>query len=260
MPCFDAKVPDPDEETPVNRNDSAPWPEAENVRRGEWARRLARHRVASLVAFVAAFVLAGVLFSAAEHFWDARNDNAAIASASHRPSGDLVVSGKGVTLTFPAGQGWLNVPVTPNQLARFVKAQEKRLPWLASEVSQSQQSLIQLARTEAMLVYRVRAGTLIASCDITIVTGSEPLAQLAAVLRAHYAALPNLHARVSMLTFGGRAGVLMTYDIAEGQTTDYEAAAYVPGGQETPIVTVTTLSPASSLATLRQLLPTLTFN
>jgi hypothetical protein len=252
---------DHDGGTHVNRNGSAPWPEAENIRRGEWARRLVRHRFAWLVAFVAAFVLVGVLFSVTDHLWQSRNDNAAIASSSRRPSGALVVSGKGITLTFPAGQGWLNVPVTPNQLARFLKTQEKRLPWLASQLSQSQQSLIELARNEAMLVYRIKASTLIASCDVTIVTGSEPPpAQLASALRSRYSALANLHARISLLNFGGRPGVLMTYEISEGQTTDYEAAAYVTGGNQTPIVTVTTLSPASSLATLRQLLPTLTFS
>ncbi len=244
----------------LTRKRSGPWPEAEDIRRGEWARRLMGKRFAQPVAYVAGFLLAGALVSGSLHLWDARHDNAVISSTSLKRSGALVVSGKGITLTFPPGEGWLNVPVTPNQLARFVSVEEKRLPSLRPWLSQSHQSLIQLARNQAMLVYRVQAQTVIAACSVTVVAGSDPPGPLVSGIRAHLGSVATLHAHVARLDFGGRQGALMTYQITEtGEATRYAALAVVSGGAETPMITVTTSSLASSLATLRQLLPTLTF-
>jgi hypothetical protein len=241
------------------RKSSGPWPEAEEIRRGDWFRRLMRRPFAQPVAYVAGFLLASAVITGAVRLWDARHDNSVVSSASHKRSGALVVSGQGVTLTFPPGAGWLNVPVTPNQMARFLNAEEKKLPWLRSQVSQYQVSLIQLARNEAMLVYRIRADAVVATCSVSVVAGSTSAGQLVLLLREHFAGIPALHAHVTALDFGGRQGALLTYQIAEtGEATRYEAAAEVTGGPETPVITVTTLSPASSLATLHQLLPTLT--
>jgi hypothetical protein len=245
----------------LTRQTSRPWPAAEDIRRGDWARRLLRSRFGGPLAYLLGFVLVSGLITVAVRIWDGRHDNTTISSVSRKASGALVVSGKGVTLSFPPGDGWVNVPVTPNQLARFIRTQAGHLPWFRSMLSQSGESLIQLTRNQAMLVYRVRDGTVIESCSVTVVAGTAPPGQLVAALKAHFGTVASLHARISLLDFGGRPGALMTYQVARaGQATSYEAAADVSGGPETPIVTVTTLSPASSLAGLRQILPTLGFS
>jgi hypothetical protein len=220
-----------------------------------------RKPFAQPVAYVASFLLASAMITGAVHLWDARHDNSVVSSTSHERSGALVVSGQGVTLTFPPGEGWLNVPVTPNQMARFLSAEEKKFPWLRSQLSQSQMSLIQLTRNEAMLVYRIQADVLTATCNVSVAAGTTSPGELVSLLREHLADISALHPHVTPLDFGGRQGALVTGQIAmTGEPTRYEAIAEVTGGPETPVITVTTLSPANSLATLRQVLPTLTIS
>jgi hypothetical protein len=237
-------------------NASQPWPDAENIRRGEWLRRLRRRRFAVPAAYALGFVLAVAVYAAVSNLWAGRHDNSVISSTSHKASGDLVVSGKGVTITFPAGQGWLNVPVTPNQLARFLSSEEQSMPWLRSAISASQESSIQVTRDSAMLVYRVKAHVLIATCNVSVVAGSAPVSQLVTHIRALLGRIRGAHDRVSPQEFGGHMGVLATLQLVRpGQATIYEAMGYMQGATELAIVTVSTRSAASSLATLRQLAP-----
>jgi hypothetical protein len=105
-------------------------------------------RVAAAVAGIA---LGWGTFHVAQNLWAGRHDNTPISSSSHPPSGALTVSGHGITLTFPAG--WVNVPTTPNEYARFIQANAAAFPHLRTALK-NQLGNMQNLREVAMVVDR----------------------------------------------------------------------------------------------------------
>ena len=65
-----------------------------------------------------------------------------------------IVTGHGVTLTFPVG--WVNVPATPDKIAHFMQANAAKFPHLRTALK-SQLENVQNLREMAMLVYRLNA-------------------------------------------------------------------------------------------------------
>src|SRR6516162_2048558 len=116
------------------------------------ASRPTRNPLLRVAAAVAGLALSWGTFQVAHNLWASRHDNTPISSSSHAPSGALTVSGHGVTLTFPAG--WVNVPTTPNEYARFLQANLGKFPHLRAALK-NQLENIQNLRNMAMLVYRV---------------------------------------------------------------------------------------------------------
>ena len=112
----------------------------------------------------------------AENAWTSRHDNSPISASSLAPSGELTVSGHGVTLVFPPG--WINVPTTPNELVKFLQDQTARLPSLRAALRNVVGNM-QAVRNTAMLVYRVNAsGKITGSTNLQVVPDTTPPSQL----------------------------------------------------------------------------------
>jgi len=170
------------------------------------------------------------------------------------------VSGHGVTLVFPTG--WVNVPTTPNEFARFLRANLGKFPHLRAALK-NQLENIQNLRNMAMLVYRVNArGIVTGNTNVAVVSATTPPSQLMPHLNGGVAQYGGTHQHDSLTTFGRYAAVLVTYTLPTqaGKPTKYGAQAYVHGPSSTPVITVTTLNAADTTATLRQIADTIKFS
>lgn len=212
-----------------------------------------------VVAAVAGLALGWGTFQVAQNLWASRHDNTPISSSSRAPAGSLTVTGHGVTLIFPAG--WVNVPTTPNELARFLRARAAKLPYLKAALK-SQLGNVQNLRSMAMLVYRVAAsGTVTGSTNVVVAPDTTPPRQLMPHLAGAIVRLGGTNQHDSLATFGNYSGVLVTYTLPRlpGKPAEYGAQAYVHGPASTPVITVTTLRAADAAATLRLIAGTLKF-
>lgn len=210
-----------------------------------------------VVAAVAGLALGWGGFQVAQNLWASRHDNTAISSSSRAPAGSLTVSGHGVTLTFPAG--WVNVPTTPNDLARFLRA--AKLPHLQAALK-NQLANVQSMRSMAMLVYHVTAsGAVTGNTNVIVAPVTTPPRQLMPHLAGAIAQFGGTNQHDSLATFGNYPGVLVTYTLPRlpGRPAEYGAQAYVHGPASTPVITVTTLRAADAAATLRLIAGTIKF-
>lgn len=213
-----------------------------------------------VAAAVAGLALGWGAFQVAHSLWDSRHDNTPISSSSPTPSGALTVSGHGVTLTFP--NGWINVPTTPNEFARFLRANATKFPHLRAAVM-NQLDNMQNLRTMAMLVDRVNAaGTVTGNTNVVVAPDTTPPSQLMPQLNGAIARFGGTHQRDSLTTVGKYAAVLVTYTLPgqAGKPAEYGAQAYVHGPASTPVITVTTLKAPDTTATLRQIADTIKFS
>ena len=224
------------------------------------ASRPTRNPLLRVAAAVAGLALSWGTFQVAHNLWASRHDNTPISSSSHAPSGALTVSGHGVTLVFPTG--WVNVPTTPNEFARFLRANLGKFPHLRAALK-NQLENIQNLRNMAMLVYRVNArGIVTGNTNVAVVSATTPPSQLMPHLNGGVAQYGGTHQHDSLTTFGRYAAVLVTYTLPTqaGKPTKYGAQAYVHGPSSTPVITVTTLNAADTTATLRQIADTIKFS
>jgi len=221
--------------------------------------RLGKHPLVRVAAAVAGLALGWGAFHVAQNLWASRHDNTPISSSSPAPSGALTVSGHGVTLTFPAG--WVNVPTTPNEYARFLQANAAKFPQLRAALKH-QLANMQNVRNMAMLAYRVSpGGAVTGNTNVQVILATTPPRQIMPQLEGGAAQFGATHQRDSLTTFGRYAAVLVTYTIpgSAGKPAEYGAQAYVHGPASTPIITVTTLHAADATATLRQITDTIKF-
>ena len=225
------------------------------------ASRLRRHPLVRVAAAVAGIALGWGAFQLASNLWANRNDNTPISSSSRAASGTLTVSGHGVTLTFPAG--WVNVPTTPNKMAQFMRANATKFPHLQTAL-RSELENVQNLREMAMLVYRLNArGKVSGNTNVVVIPATAPPGQVMPHLAGLAARFGGIHQHDSLTTFGKYAAVLVTYMLpAEtGRPAgEYGAQAYLHGPTSTPVITVTTLNAANTIATLRQIADTIKFS
>lgn len=236
----------------------APDPGAPGTPRHASRRR--RNPLLQAAAAVAGLALGWGAFQVAHNVWVSRHDNTPISSSSRAPSGGLTVSGHGVTLIFPTG--WVNVPTTPNEFARFLRANAAKFPHLRAAVK-SQLENMQNLRDMAMFVDRVNAsGAVTGNTNVVVVPAITPPSQLMPQLADGVARLGGTHQHDSLTTFGNYAGVLVTYTLPShaGRPAEYGAQAYVHGPASTPVITVTSLGAADAAATLRHIADTIRFS
>jgi hypothetical protein len=223
------------------------------------ASRLRRNPLVRIAAVVAGLALGWGAFQVAQNLWAARNDNTPISASSHAPSGALTVSGHGVTLAFPSG--WVNVPTTPNELARFMRARAAKYPHIRAALK-NQLANPQALHSMAMLVFRVNgSGAVTGSTDVVVVADTTPPRQLLPQLNGAVAQFGGTHEHEALTTFGKYPGVLVTYRLPTqaGQPAEYGVQAYVHGPASTPIITMTTTG-VGATATLRQIADTIKFS
>ena len=223
------------------------------------ATRLVRNPLLRVAGAVAGLALGWGAFHIAQNLWASRHDNTPISTSSPAPSGALTVSGHGVTLTFPAG--WVNVPTTPNEYARFIQANAAKLPHLRAALK-NQLGNVQNLREVAMVVDRLSpGGAITGDINVVVAPGTAPLGQLMSHLTGLLARFGATHAHDSLTTFGHYTAVLVTYalPVRAGIPAEYGAQAYIHGPASTPVITVTTLNAADAAATLRQIAATITF-
>jgi hypothetical protein len=209
---------------------------------------------------VAGLALGWGAFQVAHNLWANRHDNTPVSSSAQAPSGALVVTGHGVTLTFPAG--WVNVPTTPNQFAQFLQANAAKFPHLRAALK-SQLESTQTVRNLAMVVYRLNAyGNVTGNTTVIVAPATTPPSQLMPHLKGLVAQFGGIHVHGSPATFGNHAAVMVTYTLPSGvgRPAEYGAQAYVHGPASTPVITVTTLNAADATATLRQIASTINFS
>jgi hypothetical protein len=224
------------------------------------ASRLRRHPLLRVAAAVAGLAVGWGAFHLAQNLWASRHDNTPISSSAHAPSGALTVSGHGITLTFPAG--WVNVPTTPNEYARFIQANAARFPHLRAALKNQLDNMLNM-RDVAMVVDRLNAGGAITgNTNVVLAPGTTPPGQLLPHLKGLLARLGATHEHASLTTFGAYAAVLVTYALPHqaGKPAEYGAQAYLHGPASTPVITVTTLNAANAATTLRQIAGTITFS
>src|SRR5215469_15163844 len=128
----------------------APSPDGVRPAPGGFA-RARRNPVVRVAAALVGLALGWGLAHTAINLWDSRHDNTPVSSSLHAPSGALRVSGGGITLTFPAG--WLNVPTTPNQMAKVLRKYVAKYPHLRASLKSEFENM-QAVRNLAMLAYR----------------------------------------------------------------------------------------------------------
>ena len=224
------------------------------------ASRLRRHPLVRVTAAMAGLALGWGAFHIAQNLWASRHDNTPISSSAPAPSGALTVSGHGVTLTFPAG--WVNVPTTPNEYARFIQANAAKFPQLRAALK-NQLGNVQNLREVAMVVDRLSpGGTITGNTNVVVAPDTVPPDQLMSHLKGLLARFGATHEHDSLTTFGNYAAVLVTYALPHqaGKPAEYGAQAYVHGPASTPVITVTTLNAADATATLRQITETIKFS
>lgn len=213
----------------------------------------------AVAAAIGAAVIWGA-FHAAENLWAGRHDNTPVASSSRAPSGRLTVSGHGITLAFPAG--WINVPTTPKEYAKFLRAAAARFPHLKASLK-NQLGSLQAVRNLAMVVVRVSPGGIITG-DVDVVVAPDAIAprQLLPHLKGLIAQLGGTDQRDSLTTFGNFPAALITYQLPghAGRPVQYGAQAYVRGPASTAIITLYALKAADAAATLRQITDTIKFS
>jgi hypothetical protein len=225
--------------------------------RASWLRK---HPLLRVAAAVAGLALGWGAFQVATNLWASRHDSTPISSSSHAPSGATTVSGHGVTLTFPVG--WVDVPTTPDEYARFIQASAAKFPHLRAALK-TQLDNMQNIREVAMLVYRLNAiGAVTGNTNVTVAADTTPPSQLMPHLNGLAAQFGGTHQHDSLTTFGPYAAVLVTSTLPSraGKPAEYGAQAYLYGPAGTAVITVTTLGAADSVATLRQIAGTIKFS
>ncbi len=136
------------------------------------AARLVRNPLLRIAAVLVGFALGWGAFHAVQTLWAGRNDNTPISASSPAPSGALSVSGHGVTLTFP--RGWVNLPTTPDRLAKFMQASVGRQPHLGATL-RSQLGNLQDLRSMATFVFQVNAsGAITGNTNVVVVAATTP--------------------------------------------------------------------------------------
>ncbi len=208
---------------------------------------------------VAAIALGWGAVHVATGLWAGRHDNTPVASASRGPSHALRVSGRGVTLTFP--RGWVNVPTTPNQFAKFLHETASKLPHLRAAAKAELENRQEI-RNLAMLVYRVnRGGIITGSTNVLVEPATIPLREILPHVKGAVSSFGATHVHSSVTTVGKYAAVVVTYTAPHlaGRPAEYGAQAYVHGPSSTPIITVTTTTARSAVALLRQIAGTIVF-
>jgi hypothetical protein len=213
----------------------------------------------------AAAALTGVALAwggvqAAQNLWASRRDDAPISSSSRAQSGALRVSGHGMTLTFP--HGWINVPTTPNELARFLRSSSAEFPHLRAALKNQLENM-QNVRNIAMLAYRINAsGAVTGSLNVVVIPASPPPSQLLPHLDGVAAQFGGTHQHDSLTTFGTYAAALVTWTLPgrAGARAEYGAQAYLHGPSSTPIITVRTFNAADTITLLRQIAGTIKFS
>ncbi len=225
------------------------------------AARLMRNPLLRIAAVLVGFALGWGAFHAAQDLWAGRNDNTPVSASSQALSGALSVSGHGVTLTFP--HGWVNVPTTPADLAKFMQANVGKFPHLTAALK-SQLGNLQNLRSMAMFVVRVSPGGAITGNTnvVVIAAAAPPPRQLIPQIRAGLAQLGATDEHASLATFGTHPSLLVTYTLPShaGLPARYGAQAYIRGSTDTPVITVTTSGTANAGTTLRQIAGTIKFS
>jgi hypothetical protein len=172
----------------------------------------------------------------------------------------LRVSGHGVTLTFPPG--WVNVPTTPDEFAKFLRSRAARFPQLRRALK-NQAEIMATGRRLAILAYRIdHRGAVTASTNVLILPAAIPPRRLLPHLAGVASRFGGTHQHDSLTTFGTFAAVLVTYTVPAqaGRPAEYGAQAYIHGPSTTPLISVTTVQAGDAAAILRQIVNTLTFN
>jgi hypothetical protein len=246
------------EAAPPQANNTRPEPPFSQGPHGRAGRALS-HPLVRVTATVVGLALGWGVFHAAHTLWASRNDNTPVSSSTHAPSGALRVSGRGVTLTFP--RGWVNVPTTPNELEKFLKAEAGKFPHLRAALKSQLQNM-QNVRRFAMLVYRISpAGAITANTNVLVLPGTLPARRLMAQVKGTLARFGATHQRDSLTAFGKYAGVVVTYMVPrlKGRPAEYGAQAYIHGPASTTIITVTSVTAGDAADILRQIADTITF-
>jgi len=218
-----------------------------------------RHPLVRVAAALVGLALGWGVFLAAHNLWASRNDNTPVSSSSQAPSGALRVSGHGVTLTFP--RGWINVPTTPNEFAKFLRVEAAKFPHLQTALK-NQLENIQAVRRLAMLVYRISSGGAVtANTNVLVLPTTIPPSQLKPQVKGAVARFGATHERDSLTAFGKYAAVLVTYELPgqSGIPAKYGAQAYIHGPGSTPLITVTTTKAGDAAALMRRIADTITF-
>ena len=227
---------------------------------GRRASRAMRHPLVRVAAAVVGLALGWGAFQAGHNLWASRNDNTPVSSSSQAPSGALRVSGHGVTLTFP--RGWINVPTTPNEFAKFLRVEAAKFPRLKTALK-SQLGNMRYIRRLAMFVYRISSsGAVTANTNVLVLPTTIPPRQLMPQVKGAVARFGGTHQRDSLTAFGKYAAVLITYEVPShaGIPAKYGAQAYIRGPASTPLITVTTTKAGAAAALLRQIADTITFS
>ena len=219
-----------------------------------------RNPYVRLVSAVVAIVAGVGIYVLAHNLWTGRNDNRPVSTSAQTRSGGITVTGHGITMSFPSG--WINVPMTPDGFANFLRTSLSKLPHIKSAL-QSEISNPQQLRRLAMLVYDVKPdGTQAANLDAIVEPGTLPPGQMIEQLKAANGPqqFGATDVQYSTTTYGQYQAALITYTLQARGITLHGAQAYLSGPGETAIVTVTSPAVATSTAKLRQIIVTIKFN
>jgi len=193
------------------------------------------------------------------HSLSSSRNNTPVATSSKGRSGGITVTGRGITMTFPAG--WVNVPTSPNQFRQFIKdfeAAHGHLPAAMQAVANDPQSVAGFA----MLVFRpTGSGSFQENLNAEIgplgPSPTEMMAQLESGQGPSQFGATALHYRVTR--FGQYQGVLVTYTLRASGITAYGAQSYLDGPANTVVTTVTSSAAATSEADLTRIVSTIRF-